>query len=83
MDPRAPFSANVLRFAHLEESLREPATPGSAPCKEVGAQTERRDRLRAEGHSEEEIGRLHGAIGLDLILAEMTAVRCGGSAARS
>jgi xanthine dehydrogenase accessory factor len=77
----------------LELALRSPAAYVGA----IGSrktQTERRARLRAEGHSEEEIGRLHGPIGLDLggrqpvetalaILAEMTAVRYGGSARRS
>jgi xanthine dehydrogenase accessory factor len=71
-----------------------------SPAAYVGAigsrktQAERRDRLRAEGQSEEQIARLHGPIGLDLggrqpaetalaILAEMTAVRYGGSARRT
>lgn len=49
------------------------------------------DKLRAEGYTEEQIARVHGPIGLDLgsraaeetalgILAEVTAVRFGGSA---
>jgi xanthine dehydrogenase accessory factor len=57
-------------------------------------QTARRDWLRSQGVSEEAIARVHGPIGLDLggrhpaetalaILAEMTAVRYGGSAARA
>ena len=57
-------------------------------------QAERRERLKREGNSEEHIARLHGPIGLDLggrqpaetalaILAEMTAVRYGGSARRT
>jgi xanthine dehydrogenase accessory factor len=48
------------------------------------------DALRAEGFTEEQLGRVHGPIGLDLgsrgaeetalgILAEITAVRFGGS----
>jgi xanthine dehydrogenase accessory factor len=48
------------------------------------------DALRTEGFTEEELGRVHGPIGLDLgargaeetalgILAEITAVRFGGS----
>ncbi|MGH7498424.1 MAG: XdhC family protein [Gemmatimonadales bacterium] len=57
-------------------------------------QTARRDWLRSQGLSDEAVARLRGPIGLDLggrhpaetalsILAEMTAVRYGGSAARS
>jgi xanthine dehydrogenase accessory factor len=57
-------------------------------------QASRRGWLRAQGLSDETITRLHGPIGLDLggrqpaetalaILAEMTAVRYGGSAARA
>jgi xanthine dehydrogenase accessory factor len=56
-------------------------------------QADRREWLRAEGFTPEEIARLHGPIGLDLggrkpaeialaILAEMTAVRYGGTAVR-
>lgn len=56
-------------------------------------QRKRRERLRAEGFTDDQIGRVHGPIGLDLggrsaaetalsILAEMTAVRYGGGAAR-
>jgi xanthine dehydrogenase accessory factor len=56
-------------------------------------QEARRQRLRESGLTEEEVQRLHGPIGLDLggrqpaetalaILAEMTAVRYGGTAAR-
>ena len=55
-------------------------------------QASRRERLRAAGFDEDAIARMHGPIGLDLggrqpaetalaILAEMTAVRYGGSAA--
>jgi xanthine dehydrogenase accessory factor len=76
----------------LQLALRSPAAYIGA----IGSrktQAERRDRLRAEGHSEEQIARLHGPIGLDLggrqpaetalaILAEMTAARYGGSARR-
>ena len=50
------------------------------------------DALRAEGFTEEQLGRVHGPIGLDLggrgaeetalgIMAEVTAVRYGGTAA--
>jgi xanthine dehydrogenase accessory factor len=57
-------------------------------------QTARRERLRSSGLGDEAIARLHGPIGLDLggrqpaetalaILAEMTAVRYGGAAARA
>ena len=77
----------------LQVALRSPAAYVGA----IGSrktQAERRDRLKAEGRSEEQIARLHGPIGLDLggrqpaetalaILAEMTAVRYGGSALRS
>jgi xanthine dehydrogenase accessory factor len=77
----------------LQVALRSPAAYVGA----IGSrktQAERRDRLKAEGQSEEQIARLHGPIGLDLggrqpaetalaILAEMTAVRYGGSAGRT
>jgi xanthine dehydrogenase accessory factor len=57
-------------------------------------QSARRERLREAGLTEDQIGRLHGPIGLDLggrqpaetalaILAEMTAVRYGGSVKRT
>jgi len=57
-------------------------------------QASRREWLRAAGFSDEQIARVHGPIGLELggrqpaetalaILAEMTAVRYGGAAARS
>ena len=57
-------------------------------------QASRRGRLRQVGFTEQEIARVHGPIGLELggrgpaetalaILAEMTAVRYGGAAARS
>jgi xanthine dehydrogenase accessory factor len=56
-------------------------------------QTKRREWLRGEGFSDADVARVHGPIGLDLggrdpaetalaILAEMTAARYGGSAAR-
>jgi xanthine dehydrogenase accessory factor len=71
----------------LELALRSPACYVGA----IGSrktQAHRRDRLRAAGFSEAEIGRLHGPIGLPLggrgpaeialaILAEITAVRYG------
>lgn len=71
----------------LELALRSPACYVGA----IGSrktQSLRRDRLRAAGFSEAEVGRLHGPIGLDLggrnpaeialaILAEITAVRYG------
>jgi xanthine dehydrogenase accessory factor len=77
----------------LQVALRSPAAYIGA----IGSrktQAERRDRLKAEGRSEEQIARLHGPIGLDLggrqpaetalaILAEMTAVRYSGSARRT
>jgi xanthine dehydrogenase accessory factor len=77
----------------LQLALRSPAAYVGA----IGSrktQAERRDRLRAEGLSEEQMARLHGPIGLDLggrqpaetalaILAEMTAARYGGSARRT
>jgi xanthine dehydrogenase accessory factor len=74
----------------LKLALRSPAAYVGA----IGSrktQAERREWLRAEGLTPEQIGRLHGPIGLDLggrqpaetalaILAEMTAVRYGGKA---
>jgi xanthine dehydrogenase accessory factor len=74
----------------LKLALRSPATYVGA----IGShktQAERREWLRREGYTREEIDRLHGPIGLDLggrqpaetalaILAEMTAVRYGGKA---
>ena len=76
----------------LQLALRSPARYVGA----IGSrktQAARRDWLRTEGFGEEQITRLHGPIGLDLggrqpaetalaILAEMTAVRYGGAAAR-
>jgi xanthine dehydrogenase accessory factor len=84
-DPK--FDEPALRLA-----LRSPARYVGA----IGSrktQATRRDRLRGEGFSEADIARVHGPIGLDLggrqpaetalaILAEMTAVRYGGAAAR-
>jgi xanthine dehydrogenase accessory factor len=57
-------------------------------------QAARRERLKAAGFSDEQVARVHGPIGLELggrqpaetalaILAEMTAVRYGGGAART
>ncbi len=73
----------------LEIALRSPAAyVGAIGSKKT--QLSRRERLRASGFSEEEVGRLRGPIGLALggrqpaetalaILAEMTAVRYCGS----
>jgi xanthine dehydrogenase accessory factor len=76
----------------LQLALRSPARYIGA----IGSrktQASRREWLRASGFSDEEIARVHGPIGLELggrqpaetalaILAEMTAVRYGGAAAR-
>lgn len=76
----------------LEAALRSPARYIGA----IGSrktQTARQERLRQAGFSDDAVARVHGPIGLDLggrqpaetalaILAEMTAVRYGGSAAR-
>lgn len=76
----------------LQIALRSPAAYVGA----IGSrktQYARRERLREAGLSDAQVGRLHGPIGLDLggrqpaetalaILAEMTAVRYGGKAAR-
>jgi xanthine dehydrogenase accessory factor len=76
----------------LQIALRSPAAYVGA----IGSrktQQARRDRLREAGLTDEQIKRLHGPIGLDLggrqpaetalaILAEMTAARYGGTAAR-
>jgi xanthine dehydrogenase accessory factor len=77
----------------LQVALQSPAAYVGA----IGSrktQAARRDRLREAGLTEEQVGRLHGPIGLDLggrqpaetalaILAEMTAVRYGGGAKRA
>ncbi|HUF36234.1 MAG TPA: XdhC family protein [Gemmatimonadales bacterium] len=84
-DPK--FDEPALRLA-----LRSPA-PYIGAIGSKKTQTKRRDWLRAEGFSEADITRVHGPIGLELggrepaetalaILAEMTAVRYGGGAAR-
>ncbi|CAN5871207.1 XdhC family protein [soil metagenome] len=76
----------------LKAALRSPA-PYVGAIGSKKTQAARRTWLASEGFSEEEIARLHGPIGLDLggrqpaetalgILAEMTAVRYGGSVAR-
>jgi xanthine dehydrogenase accessory factor len=76
----------------LTVALRSPAAyVGAIGSKKT--QVSRRERLSELGLSDEEIGRLHGPIGLNLggrqpaetalaILAEMTAVRYGGTARR-
>jgi xanthine dehydrogenase accessory factor len=77
----------------LALALRSPARYVGA----IGSrktQLARRERLKGAGFTEEEVARVHGPIGLDLggrhpaetalaILAEMTAVRYGGAAARA
>jgi xanthine dehydrogenase accessory factor len=77
----------------LQIALRSPAAYVGA----IGSrktQQARRDRLHETGLTDEQIKRLHGPIGLDLggrqpaetalaILAEMTAVRYGGTAQRT
>lgn len=83
-DPK--FDEPALRLA-----LRSPA-PYIGAIGSKKTQASRREWLRAEGFGPEAIARLRGPIGLDLggrqpaetalaILAEMTAVRYGGSAA--
>ena len=76
----------------LQIALRSPAAYVGA----IGSrktQASRRERLKENGLTDAQIARLHGPIGLDLggrqpaetalaILAEMTAVRYGGSAER-
>jgi xanthine dehydrogenase accessory factor len=85
-DPK--FDEPALRLA-----LRSPAAYVGA----IGSrktQVSRREWLRSEGFSEEEIARIHGPIGLQLggrdpaetalaILAEMTAVRYGAEAGKA
>jgi xanthine dehydrogenase accessory factor len=84
-DPK--FDEPALKAA-LRSSARYVGAIGSKKT-----QAARRKWLESEGLTQEEIGRLHGPIGLDLggrqpvetalaILAEMTAVRCGGTAGR-
>lgn len=89
----------VVVMTH-DPKLDEPAIVAAirAGCRYVGAmgsrktQQGRRERLLADGLTEEELGRLHGPIGLDLggrepgemalaILAEIVAERNGASAA--
>jgi xanthine dehydrogenase accessory factor len=73
----------------LEIALRSPAAYVGAIGSRKTAHS-RRERLRAMGFTEAEVGRLRGPIGLDLggrqppetalaILAEITAVRYGGT----
>jgi xanthine dehydrogenase accessory factor len=76
----------------MELALRSPAAYiGAIGSRKV--QATRREKLREKGFSEEELGRLHGPIGLDLggrspaetalaIIAEMTAVRYGRGTGR-
>jgi xanthine dehydrogenase accessory factor len=76
----------------LQVALRSPARYiGAIGSKRT--QASRRERLRDAGFSDGDVARVHGPIGLDLggrqpaetalaILAEMTAVRYGGAAAR-
>ena len=82
-DPK--FDEPALKAA-LRSSARYVGAIGSRKT-----QAKRREWLRSEGFTDEEIARLHGPIGLDLggrqpgetalaILAEMTAVRYGGTA---
>jgi xanthine dehydrogenase accessory factor len=85
-DPK--FDEPALRLA-----LRSPAAYiGAIGSKKT--QIKRREWLRSEGFGDADIARVHGPIGLDLggrdpaetalaILAEMTAARYGGSAARA
>ncbi len=76
----------------LLSALRSPA-PYVGVIGSRKTQASRRDWLKAQGLADETIGRIRGPIGLDLggrepaetalsILAEITAVRYGGSAAR-
>ena len=84
-DPK--FDEPALRLA-LRSRARYIGAIGSSKT-----QSGRRERLRAEGFTDDEIARVRGPIGLDLggrspaetalsILAEMTAVRYGGRAVR-
>ncbi len=76
----------------LLAALRSPA-PYVGAIGSKKTQASRRDWLRSQGLDEETVARVHGPIGLDLggrhpaetalaILAEITAVRYGGSVAR-
>ncbi len=71
----------------MELALRSPA-PYIGAIGSRKTQASRRERLRAQGFTEEDLARVHGPIGLDLggrapaetalaIMAEMTAVRYG------
>lgn len=95
---RLDESTYVVLLSHdpkFDEPTLEIVLPSRVPY--IGAigsrktQRERMDRLRANGHTEEQLERLYGPVGLDLggrsveetalaILAEITAVRHGGSA---
>ncbi|MGH2442323.1 MAG: XdhC family protein [Chloroflexota bacterium] len=87
----------VVLLSHdpkFDQPTLEHVLPSAAPY--IGAigsrktQRERFERLRRQGYSEEQLGRIHGPVGLDLggrsaeetalaIMAEITAVRRGGS----
>jgi xanthine dehydrogenase accessory factor len=94
-------SCYVCILSH-DPKFDEPALRAAlrSPARYIGAigskktQAARRERIRAEGFSEEDVRRVRGPIGLELggrrpveialaILAEMTAVRYGGAAAQS
>ena len=89
MSAGATADQGDLRHAvALREALR--GVIGAIGSRKTNAN--RFEALRKEGFTEEEIGRVHGPIGLDLgsrgaeetalgILAELTAVRFGGSGA--
>ena len=94
-------SASYVCVLSHDPKFDEPAVRVAlrSPAAYVGAigsrktQAARRERLKQQGLTDEQVARLHGPIGLDLggrqpaetalaILAEMTAVRYGGKAER-